>query len=75
LIIASPFVELVAHLAGARASQLVPSCIRREGLARFHVHARSWHALQLAKHGRQRILPERRVEENHVDALPAAQNG
>src|SRR5688500_7428657 len=72
LIIASPFQQLVAHLARARALQLAPRLPGREGLGRLDVHPRAALRLQAAEHRGQHILPEGRIEENHVEALAAS---
>src|SRR5436190_5082643 len=74
LIIASPFEELVAHLAGAGALELLPApgCVHR--CIRFKIDARGGcqAPFDLRQHRRERILPERGIEENHVEALARA---
>src|SRR5882724_1066876 len=71
LIIASPLEELVAHLAGARALQLGPALARDGGRVRFDVEPRlvRHSPLEADQHRRERILPERGIEENHVETL------
>src|SRR5205823_9872190 len=71
LIIASPLEELVAHLPGAGALELAPARTRRAGARRLDVHARASRKARLEplERRRQRILPERGIEENHAEAL------
>src|SRR5258706_8967791 len=71
LIIASPFEELVAHLPGARALQFAPTQPRLCRGRGFDVHPRRfcYPIFKLREERRQRILPDRGVEENHVEPL------
>src|SRR4051812_35254162 len=68
----TPLEELVAHLAGACALQLAPATAQRARRGRFDVDACSIGEprLEPLEHCRQRILPERRIEENHAETLP-----
>src|SRR6185295_11069672 len=68
------FQKLVAHLAGARALELAPGLRRLERLGRLDIDARPRRKplRQALEQRRQRILPERRIEENHVEALRAS---
>src|SRR3954468_13357641 len=50
-----------------RAPDLAPRIAGGERLARLDVDARAGLALQMPEYRRQRILPERRIEENHVE--------
>src|SRR3982074_3352123 len=69
LIIASPFEELVAHLPGTRALQFAPTQLRLCRGRGFEVPPRRFcqPIFKLHEQRRQRILPERGVEENHVE--------
>src|SRR5438105_470381 len=69
LIIASPLEELVVHLAGARAPELRPRGFRLERHGRLDVYTRirRQHAREPLKNRGQRILPERRIQENQVE--------
>src|SRR5438874_12401813 len=71
LIIASPLEELVAHLAGARALQLDPALAGDGRRVRFDVDTRlvRQSRLEPREHRRERTLPERGIEENHVERL------
>src|SRR5207237_7193929 len=71
LIIASPFEELVAHLPGARLLEFAPAAAGFTGCRRLDVDTRRSRKarLEALEHRWQRILPERRIEENHVEAL------
>src|SRR5207248_8967094 len=73
LIIASPLEELVGHLAGARALQLDPALAGDGRRVRFDVDTRlvRQSRLEPREHRRERILPERGIEENHVERLAA----
>src|SRR5712692_839560 len=68
---AFPLQELVAHLAGARALELAPRQPRLERRVRLDIDAgaRREPRRQPLHHRRQGILPERRIEENHVEAV------
>src|SRR5712664_1472677 len=68
---AFPLQELVAHLAGARALELAPRQPRLERRGRLDIDAgaRREPRRQPLHHRRQGILPERRIEENHVEAV------
>jgi hypothetical protein len=74
LIIASPLEKLVAHLSCAGPLELDPALSGGNGLLRFDVNARCvvQPFFEPLKHRGQRILPERGVEENHVEALARA---
>ena len=62
---------MVAHLPGPGLLQCRPGRHYRDRRARFHIDARAWLQArrQFREQRRHRILPEWRVEENHVEAL------
>src|SRR6266545_2350070 len=68
---ALPLQKLVAHLAGAGALELAPWRPRLERRRRFSIDAgaRREPRRQPLHHRRQGILPERRIEENHIEAV------
>jgi hypothetical protein len=72
LIIASPFQELVTDLAGARALQLAPRFVWNDRFGGLHVDAHAGSSLQELEYRRDGILPERGIEENHVEAFSCA---
>ena len=72
MIIASPFQELVADLAGARTLQFTPRFVWNDRFGGLHVDTHAARPPQELEYRREGILPERGIEENHVEGFSCA---